>query len=414
LRAKRDLALFLEGDMTRFATALATDGALDLALSRAVDEAVASLGGAIPKLAVVFASQTFDGIANIATGIATRLPGVPFVGGTSAGCVFDTTRYSELGLSVSLVGGSDLAATTRTVKVSSTEVIEVAAATRDLRKVADEHARDGRRELSCLAFAPSRGIIGDALVAAMKKGATTNAQLAGALVSSDNETSGGLVWSDTGGVSAADVVVAGLFTERPLGVSARHGWSPIGKTHRVTRSEGARLVTLDGRPAIDVWVEEARAHGGLPPSDDTLALYLASHYELAILGTEGPRADGEPIVRGSRLVNDDGSVELFGSVPEGAMVRLVGASAESLFGGAKLAATRAAEGAGGTITGALGLLCAGRKLMLGDAYREEPRLIAETLGVPFGGTTVNGEIALARRDANGFYNSTAVVIAFPE
>lgn len=413
MRATGDLALFVDGDMTRFATALATDGELDLALERAVDEAIASLG-TDPKLAVVFASQKLEGIGSIADRIRARLPGVPFVGGTSAGGLFDTTRYSELGVSVSLVGGSDLATTTRAVMVSSSEAIEVAAATREVRKIADGHARDGRGELACLAFAPSRSIIGDALVAAMKKGATTNAQLAGALVSNDNETSGGLVWSDAGGVSATDVVVAGLFTERCLGVSARHGWSPIGKTHRVTRSEGARIFTLDDRPAIEVWLEEARAHGGLPPSDDTLALFLASHYELAILGTEGPRADGEPIVRGSRLVHDDGSVDLFGSVPEGAMVRLVGASAESLFAGAKLAATRAVEGAGGNISGALGLLCAGRRMRLGDIYREEPRLIAKTLGAPFGGTSVNGEIALARRDANGFYNSTAVVIAFPE
>ena len=398
--------------MTRFATAIATESGLDVALAHAIGEARSSLGDE-PRIAVVFASQSYEGIETIDERLRASLPGVPFVGGTSAGCVFDTEHYADRGVSISLVGGSDIAAVTRSVSVSTQEVFEVAAAARELRKLADGHAREGRGELSCLSFAPSRNIVGDALVAALKKGATTNAQLAGALVSRENETAGGLVWSDVGGVSASDVVLAGIFTERAIGVSARHGWKPIGRAHRVTRSEGARVVTLDNRPAIDVWLEEARAHGGTIPDDDTLAMYLASHYELAILGTEG-RGDGEPIVRGSRLVNPDGSVELFGSVPEGASVQLVGASEESMFAAAKLAAARALEGVGGRAAGALGLMCVGRMLVLGKAYRNEPALVAQTLGTPLGGTAVNGEIALGPRDANGFYNSSAVVVAFPE
>lgn len=400
--------------MTRFATAIATEPVLEEALNRAIAEARTRLG-VEPALAIVFASAKYDGIATIADLLRKRMPGVPFLGGTSAGCVFNGSQYANVGVSVSLIAGtvgSDLATTTRSVVVVSSEVLEVVATARELRKLADGHAREGRGELTCLAFAPSRTIIGDALVAALKKGASANAQLAGALVSSENDTMGGLVWSDGGGVSATDVVVAGLFTERALGVSARHGWRPVGGSHRVTRSEGARIVTLDGRPAIDVWLEEARAHGGAIPESSALPLYLASHYELAILGTETD-SDGEPIVRGSRLVNADGSVELFGSVPEGSLVQLVAASKESMFAAAKLAAERAREGAGGTISGVLGIMCVGRTLLLGDEYRNEPRIVAETLAVPVGGTAVNGEIALGRRDANGFYNSSAVIVAFP-
>jgi small ligand-binding sensory domain FIST len=129
------------------------------------------------------------------------------------------------------------------------------------------------------------------------------------------------------------------------------------------------------------------------------------------LGTEA-HLDGEPIVRGSRVIHDDRTVELFGSVPEGAQVRFVTATEGSLFAAAKYAAEHAL-GKVARASGALALTCAGRAFVLGDRYRLEPELLAATLGVPVGGTTVTGEIALARRAADGFYNSTAVLLVFP-
>ena len=396
--------------MTRFATAIARDGALGSALDRAIGQAKGGIGDEPISLAVVFASPRYEDIATIADLLRAKLPGVRFVGGTSAACVFDTEHYEAHGVSVSLLAGADVAATTRAVVTTSTDLLEVAAAARDIRAEARAHEAEGRRELACIAFAPCQ-YTGDSLVAALKKGATTHAQLAGGLLSFGLDPERGLVWCDVGSVSATDVIVAGLFTEKPIGVAARHGWRLLGSPHRVTRAEGPRLHALDGRPAIEVWLEEARLHGGTVPDTD-VAVYLASHYELAILGTEGI-AGGEPIVRGSRAVNADGSVDLFGSVPEGAQVQLVTATEEDLFAAAKLCATRALENAGGSASGALGLMCVGRSNVLGERYPNEPRIVAETLGLPFGGTTVSGEIALGRRDANGFYNSTAVVIAFP-
>jgi hypothetical protein len=201
--------------MTRFSTALATDSVLADALDSAVQAACASFGEGDPALAVVFASHRYSGIDTIAAALRQRLPGVPFLGGTSAGAIFCREQYAEVGVSVSLIGGADVAATTQAVRVATADALEVAVAARTLRLMGDVHAGAGRGELCCLAFAPSRGHIGDTLVAALKKGASANAQLAGALVSTEGETAGGLVWSDGGGVSDRDVVMAGIFTERP-------------------------------------------------------------------------------------------------------------------------------------------------------------------------------------------------------
>ncbi|MBK6464520.1 MAG: FIST C-terminal domain-containing protein [Myxococcales bacterium] len=398
--------------MTLFSSAVSCAPILVDALDEAMARARADLGDHTPSLAIVFASDGYASLEAVAGRVAEHLPGVPFVGGTSGGCVFDTTRFGYMGVCVALLAGGDLRVETRAVPIVSGELLEVATAAEELRLLADAHAEEGRGELTCLAFAPSRGIVGDALVAALKKGATARAQLVGGLLAQEGSMSGGRVWS-SGGVSEAHVVLAGLYTERPLGVAVRHGWTPIGDTHRVTRADGARLHELDGRPALDVWLEEATRHGGepLPCEAGSLALHLAARYELAILGTEA-HLDGEPIVRGSRVIHDDRTVELFGSVPEGAQVRFVTATEGSLFAAAKYAAEHAL-GKVARASGALALTCAGRAFVLGDRYRLEPELLAATLGVPVGGTTVTGEIALARRAADGFYNSTAVLLVFP-
>jgi hypothetical protein len=374
--------------MTAFATAISREPTMAAALDEALALARAGLGAAQPRLAVVFASFGLLGLEGIADALKARLPEVPFLGGTSAGAVFDSTDFAPRGLSVTLVGGDDLRASSRVVRGARGDGLEIAKEARELRKLADDHVFAGRGELACLAFAPSRGIVGDALVAALKKGATANAQLAGGLVSTTRESSGGLVWSDAGGVADSDVVMTGLFSERALGISVRHGWTQVGARHRVTRAEGARLHSLDGRPALEVWVEEAKIHGGELPGDQrALALYLASRYELAILDGPTPWADGlEPIVRGSRVVNDDGSVDLFGAVPEGVDVCLVSATEGEMFAAAELAATRALAKVGGKASGALGLMCAGRAGVLGERYSNEPRLVQRALGRPFGGT----------------------------
>jgi len=400
--------------MTLFSSAVSCAPVLGDALDEAMARARAAFGDQAPSLAIVFASDGYPSLETLGARIAEHLPGVPFVGGTSGGCVFDAARFGYTGVCVALLGGDDLRVETRAVAITSADLLEVATAARELRVLADAHAEEGRGELTCLAFAPSRGIVGDALVAALKKGATAHAQLVGGLLAQEGSMSGGRVWSDAG-VSETRVVLAGLYTERPLGVAVRHGWTPIGDTHRVTRADGARLLELDGRPALDVWLEEATRHGGELPlagrEAGSLALHLAARYELAILGTES-HSGGEPIVRGSRVIHEDRTVELFGSVPEGADVRFVTATEASLFAAAKHAAEQAL-GKVAQASGALALTCAGRAFVLGDRYHLEPELLAKTLGVPVGGTTVTGEIALARRAADGFYNSTAVLLVFP-
>jgi hypothetical protein len=186
----------------------------------------------------------------------------------------------------------------------------------------------------------------------------------------------------------------------------------------VTRTDGAWLLELDRRPAIDVWREDVLAAGGDPPpkpsagSSRDLALYLANTYEIGIVDD----AHRDAIVRAPFDTRADGAVLLSASVAEGTRTRVMHAPRRALLAAAHDAAHAAAESAGGPIAGALVFACTGRLAALGDAFPEELRTIAAALALPrgtIGGACVFGEIARGRRESDEFRNTAVVVAAIP-
>ena len=127
-----------------------------------------------PKLAVVFvATGGRDGreADEVFDALRAELPGASIVGGTASGAVIGPDGFAREGVSVVLLGG-DLEVATRSVRVESETQLEVVPVARELLAEADEAARQGMRQLTCLLFAPgSRD--GDSLVAAVRKGSVS-------------------------------------------------------------------------------------------------------------------------------------------------------------------------------------------------------------------------------------------------
>ena len=51
------------------------------------------------------------------------------------------------------------------------------------------------------------------------------------------------------------VIAVGLTSDAPIGVAAQHGWRRVGEAMLVTASDAHQVRELDGRPALDVYVE---------------------------------------------------------------------------------------------------------------------------------------------------------------
>lgn len=380
------------------------------AAAEALAEARRDLSGAA-KLAILFVSLSYDDAPEAVALVRKELgQDVALIGGTPGACVIGPRGIGRQGVSIVLLGGDDIEVASEISEIGGPDHLSVVPAAERIAKRADEAARRGFTHYACLVFAPGIFVDGEALAAAVRKGAGARAQLAGGLTGDELTFDGPRVLA--GDELRGDrVVLAGLFTRRAVGLAARHGYAPVSPMRSVTRAEGTILYELDGRRALDVWLEDARNAGAdLPRGKKELALYLANHYEIGLLHASTPSR--ELVARAPFAIRDDGAVRLSGSIPERSQVRLLHATRNDLLRASAEAASDAAIRAGGPVAGALILPCSGRLAALGDAFPEEIARIRERIAAPVGGACVYGEIARNPRDVDAFFNTTIVVLAF--
>jgi hypothetical protein len=366
-----------------------------------------------PKLAIVFVSPDLTDGGAVVRAVRELAGEVNIVGGTSGGRLIAPTGVTPRGVSVVLLGGDDVAVATREVRIRGPELFDVVTAGRELAHEADAAAQRGLERFACFAFAPSLLLSGEALASAIRKGAGVRAQLAGGLTGDDFTFDRSRAFA-RGELRDDHVALAGLFTRKPIGIAARHGFRPIGAQHVVTRAEGEIVVELDRRPALDVWLEEARrAVAMLPESTEALQRYLTTHQGLgiAVTSTRGDEPD-ELVVRTPFELLDGGRVRLASPLGEGLRVHVVQANRKDLLRASTSAATDAAMRVRGPLAGALVLSCSGRLAVLGEDFSEEWALIRERVAAPIGGACVFGEIAKSDRALDAFFNTTVVVAAF--
>lgn len=406
--------------MISFGSGMSAASTATLAAREAATHALAMMQGHAPKLAIVFASASYDDVESAARGVREIVGDAQIVGGTSGGCVFDGHRIAARGVSVVLLAGDGIDVLARTAELASPSYVEAVPAAEKVALAAERAERQGFVNFACLVFAPGVGVDGEALVAAVRKGAGAHAQLAGALTGDDLTMDRPKVFF---GDELRDdcVVLTGIFTKAPIGIAARHGWSPVGPVRTVTRADGIYLLEIDDRPALDVWLEDACEAGATPPADRSeIATYLANHYELGIADGSVPRSAvatdrRELVARAPSSIRDDGAIALSASVPDGSHVCVMHASREDLMRAsaeATAAAIERVERAGSPIAGALVLACTSRLVALGECFAQEPAEIRRQANAPVGGACVFGEIARNLRDSDAFFNSTAVVVAF--
>lgn len=390
------------------------------ATREAATQAKSGLEGQTPKLAIVFASPSYPDVADVAGVVRETVGDVPIVGGTAGGCVIGPDGIAARGVSIMLLAGDDLEVALRSVACSSPDCLEAVGAAQEIAREADAAARRGFTYYACLVFGPGVSVDGEALVAAVRKGAGARAQLFGGLTGDDLTMDRSKVLSE-GSFRDDRVVLAGLYTKRPIGVAARHGFEAVGPVRTVTRTEDVWLCELDRHPALDVWLEDARRAGATPPAErKDIALYLANHFDLGIaepLPTPrsfpvGSDSDSRELVaRAPFAVREDGALKLSASLAEGTRVRVLHGVRNDLLRASTEAASAAVLRAE-TPAGALVLPCSGRLAALGPAFAEEVARVRERVGAPVGGACVFGEIARNVRDADAFFNVTMVVVVF--
>ena len=218
-------------------------------------------------------------------------------------------------------------------------------------------------------------------------------------------------WLLAGGQRRAGYALAvGLYGERlRVNTGCQGGWQDFGPARRVTRSDGAVLHELDGKPALDLY----RTYLG------ERAAELPGAALLFPLSISPPGLGGRPLVRTILGIDEAARTMTFaGDIPQGWEARLMRSSPERLIDSAAAAARLSlAAVAAGSPALLVSVSCVGRRLVLGERTEEE--LEAALEDAPPGSKHVGfysyGEIAHAvAGDDCQLHNQTMTTTAFSE
>jgi hypothetical protein len=208
---------------------------------------------------------------------------------------------------------------------------------------------------------------------------------------------------------ATDAAVAlEVLSTRPLGIGVQHGWSPAGDALRVTEVDGARLISLDGFPAVEAFEQHAARTG--QTLDRAAPLPFLLHNVLGIDTPDGHR------LRVPLAIGEDGSILCAAAIPAGARLHIMRTSSTSACEAATEASRRAVQALGGARpAAALFFDCVATRLRMGDVFGSELEAARTALGgLDLVGCNTYGQIARADGQFSGFHNCTAVVFAFPD
>lgn len=199
--------------------------------------------------------------------------------------------------------------------------------------------------------------------------------------------------------------VMGVLLPGDVKTVLEHGFVQPERAMSATASQGNRVVTIDWRPAFEVYQAMIKTEYGIDLTAENFYQY-AVHFPFGIL-----RASGEIVVRIPVALADDGSLFCVGEVPENSVLVLL----KSPEAGGNACLDRLAKdlnfaSAGSSGHRLLAFYCAGRRIHLGVAAETElAELCARAQVSELAGALSLGEIGSTQRGGYPvFHNATLV------
>ncbi|WP_154852746.1 FIST signal transduction protein [Cyclobacterium xiamenense] len=192
--------------------------------------------------------------------------------------------------------------------------------------------------------------------------------------------------------------VIGLMDETvQLGVA--HGWQPISDPIKVTQTKGNTIVSLNWKPAFEVYRELIEAHSQQRISPENF-FDIARSYPLGLV-----RLDDEMIIR-DPYATEAGMLHIVDEVPEGEYIRIMHGDLHSLLKGAREAVSSAFNGQ--TAEGnQVCFDCISRVLFMQSDFQQELTFLNQNH--PMDGALSVGEIANIGSASLELFNKTVVV-----
>lgn len=190
--------------------------------------------------------------------------------------------------------------------------------------------------------------------------------------------------------------IIGLNDEK-IDIGVAHGWYPISKPLKVTKTDGTKVIKINWESAFDVYKEIVEAHSGLKFTNENYS-EIAKSYPIGL-----SKVDAEMLVR-DPLSESDGALNLIESIDEGEYLYVLHGTKELLLEGAKKAKEKALQGNKDKV---FCVDCITRVAFLEDQFKDELKSISENGNVE--GVISLGEIGNTGESFLESYNKTVIV-----
>ena len=201
-----------------------------------------------------------------------------------------------------------------------------------------------------------------------------------------------------------------ILSHRPIGIGARHGWTPVGDPLRVTEADQSTVVSLNVSPAVEAFEDHASSTEQQFDRNDPMPFFL--HNVVGVKTATGHK------LRVPLGVSESGGISFAAEVPAGSTAQIMSTerkSAAAAAGSAARDAMNQVKEAGGIPRAALFFDCVATRLRLGEGFDDELASVTNELGgAQFAGFNSYGQIVRAEGQFSGFHNCTAVVCVFPD
>ena len=173
-----------------------------------------------------------------------------------------------------------------------------------------------------------------------------------------------------------------VFTTPEVGTSLGHGWKPRKESLTITKTDGKKILEIDGKSAFKVYSERL---GGI--SLDEFEEYGMRH-PLGIADMSGNYTIRDPVD-----VDEDKNIDLVTEISEGSVAYIMESDIGELIDKAGKVATEAKKEVSKPKF-ALLFDCVSRTLLMEDKFEKELKYIKESIGedVPILGALTFGEI----------------------
>jgi len=192
-------------------------------------------------------------------------------------------------------------------------------------------------------------------------------------------------------------VLGAIQTSMTIGVA--HGWRPISEPIKVTRTQGNTVISLNWKPAFEVYSSLVQEHSGQVINKENF-FDIAKSYPFGLV-----KLDEEMIIR-DPYATEDGMMHIVDEVPEGEYIRIMHGDIPSLLEGARQAVSELDQTTGDENT-LLCIDCISRVLFMQENFSAELDILNTTQKV--NGVLSIGEIANSGKFSLALYNKTIVV-----